>query len=659
MRKSPGVETRLHYLPQLDGLRALALAGVLFFHFRVEGAEQGFLGVDVFFTLSGFIITRKIVSDIDSVSFSFREFYIRRFYRLFPALLAVTTVSLFGTYLTLSPEITKSVSVSSIAAIFSCSNLYFLITTNYFDTSAQYKPLLHTWSLSLEEQFYLIWPLLLWISYRCRHDEVEGEAKFRRLIRAICIAFAISFICHCFCKTFKESMDFYIIITRVYQFALGALCIFAERDNFFQPLAKEILSAIGLSCILASFFVRALSGILEGLIVSVATAAVIMSHGSQISQFFLGNTLSTFIGKVSYSAYLVHWPLWVFFAQVHAALDIGKPGFWQMMILTFSFAVLLNKTVEGPFRKERSSATIAALALITGIALLAGFSGYSSNGWQNRRTGHKPPMKEGNDYLHYCQNERNISSSILSGRCVVGARRPDLKYDGIVIGSSFARHLIGAFNVMSLRNKSYLIIHASNCDFSLKKPPKLGMSKCQKWNSETLKLIKTLPGTYVYFCSMWSKGMISSIPALREYTLSIGHEPVFVSTTPGATSRDGLVFPASACRDLETLPFGKLFHPRCPSSHVVGKAFATTHTDFNQMLRETAENVESVDIFRVFCGNNYITLSGVLRCASSVEENGKSVLLFQKDGFHLTLAGSEKIGRSRLLDRPSFRQRSM
>jgi peptidoglycan/LPS O-acetylase OafA/YrhL len=639
MRLAVEPVTHSKYLAQLDGLRAIALLGVLAFHFQVKGAEHGFLGVDVFFTLSGFIITRKIVSDIDSASFSFTRFYTRRFFRLFPALLAVTLFSLLGTYLTLPPEISKSVAISSIAAIFSCSNMYFLLTSNYFDTTAQYKPLLHTWSLSLEEQFYLIWPLILWISYRRNHVLNETKTRLNRMTRTICAALIFSFIIHCFLYRSDANADFYLILTRVYQFALGALCVNLEKNMEARPLLKEFLFVSGILWILASFFLGYERGTFQGLIVSVASAAVILSHGSQLGQITMGNPICIYIGKVSYSAYLVHWTLWVLLTQVYAALGTGKPDFARMVVLTSLLAVCLNKLVEVPLRKEQTSATIIVLVVLTAITIVFALYGYYSDGWQARRPNWKTQPKWGSDYLHFCRDEKDVSSSPTSSRCTVGLKRLSYKYDGIIIGNSFARHLIGALNILSARNQSFLVIHRSGCDFSVERVPDFGMSACQQWNDESIKLLQSLPATHLYFCSMWSEDMINSIPSLKEFAMKSGHKSVFVSTTPGRTSRN-------ACRDLELMPLGKLIRPKCPTSHRVSKNFIATHHKFLRKLRETSEGELFVDLFKVFCGVGYSSSSA---CSTSIEEEGKVTLLFLRDGFHLTLAGSEIVGKSGLL----------
>ena len=150
--------TKLQYRSDIDGLRAVAVLTVLFFHFGIKGFEGGFVGVDVFFVISGYLITKIILGEIDAGTFTYLKFYTRRSRRLIPALFATIAATYLAGFFLFYAQDFAQLSVSTISAILAVSNIFFWLQADYFDTDAVLKPLLHTWSLSVEFQFYLVWP---------------------------------------------------------------------------------------------------------------------------------------------------------------------------------------------------------------------------------------------------------------------------------------------------------------------------------------------------------------------------------------------------------------------------------------------------------------------------------------------------------------------
>ncbi|MBR1363437.1 acyltransferase [Bradyrhizobium ottawaense] len=161
---------------EIDGLRAIAVVGVLLCHFRTPWFPGGYAGVDVFFVISGYLITGQIIRDIAQGSFSFRAFYQRRIRRIFPALFTIICSTLIVGALFFSPDRMRELGASSLAAVLSVSNVLFWSQQGYFDVSANLKPLLHTWSLGVEEQFYLFWPLLLFLVPTSRRARIATLA---------------------------------------------------------------------------------------------------------------------------------------------------------------------------------------------------------------------------------------------------------------------------------------------------------------------------------------------------------------------------------------------------------------------------------------------------------------------------------------------------
>ena len=205
----------MKYYNGLDGLRAVSLLLVLFYHVNFTPFINGFLGVDIFFAISGFIISRNILLQIENKTFSILSFYKRRFARLYPALLATIGITLFSAYLIFPINDINEISRSAIRALHSFSNFCFNQQSGYFEESAYVKPLLHTWSLGVEEQFYLIWPILL-----------VFLTKFKRnIFLSLCLVFisCISLYSVIVIKSDWESEAFFLMPFRIYQFGIGAL----------------------------------------------------------------------------------------------------------------------------------------------------------------------------------------------------------------------------------------------------------------------------------------------------------------------------------------------------------------------------------------------------------------------------------------------------
>lgn len=336
------------YRPDIDGLRAVAVLSVLFYHVGFGTFAGGWVGVDVFFVISGFLITRLIRVQVEAGTFRFGTFYLRRARRLLPALLATSAASMIAAYALLSPQLLQEFGGSVVFTSLSLANWFFFRQSNYFDTSAISKPLLHTWSLGVEEQFYLVWPALI----------VAGLTIWPKKrtpwlilgVGAISLAAAIYFNAH-------RSAVFYLTPFRAFEFAIGGLVVwFAERIAAPNAVLETGLAA-GLILIGA-----AVAGLGTGsysapavLMPCVGAALVLYCGSARVGGLILRNRLAVGIGLISYSLYLVHWPL-VVFLRYQRYDDFRLGGKWMVILATIVLAGMLYLLVERPFRRTPGSA---------------------------------------------------------------------------------------------------------------------------------------------------------------------------------------------------------------------------------------------------------------------------------------------------------------
>ncbi|MEM7005865.1 MAG: acyltransferase family protein [Pseudomonadota bacterium] len=324
----------------IDILRAFAVIAVCLFHFDMPGFDGGFLGVDVFFVISGYLITEHIRKDIKADRFSFLHFYIRRIRRLVPALIAVTIVTCIAGGLILPRSLFIDAMQSAIAALLYTANLYFWNNSNYFDADAVLKPLLHTWSLGVEEQFYLFWPVFLLL------------VPLRLTRHAILIAGASSLFAAEYFFDLIPSAVFYLFSFRVFEFAIGAFlaCIAVPRVS---KVFGGLVGILSLAVIIVSFILiedTTPNPGLASLPVCLATAGIIAFQPAWMNAAGVHTRVLTRIGLVSYSAYLVHWPLVVYYKILDPG-DLDTLEILAHLAATYVLAELLYTSVEKPFQR--------------------------------------------------------------------------------------------------------------------------------------------------------------------------------------------------------------------------------------------------------------------------------------------------------------------
>lgn len=375
----PNIDRKFY--PEVQGLRAISIIAVILFHMQSRLLPGGYIGVDIFFVISGFVITKMISGEILRGSFSITRFYKNRVVRLLPNLFLMIVASVVISYFVLKPydffQYAKSLQFSAIYL----TNMVFARQQGYFDMSRDVKPLLHTWSLSIEEQFYLIFPLFLLLLYKL---------KAHRIAVLVVVALASLWVKFDYMQQHLPIEGFFSFAGRVWEFIIGALIALMPAKLKNQYSNSESLSLFGVLLIAASLVFLDEGVPYSGLLLVVpclATAMVIISsHGTRSGRWLGGKTL-VFVGGLSYSLYLWHWPLIAWFHNV----DYGLSFYIQtaiLLLLTAAISFLAWKYVEEPFRQNREKFSGKFVAMFTlGFAVFCISIGgyiYANSGMENR-----------------------------------------------------------------------------------------------------------------------------------------------------------------------------------------------------------------------------------------------------------------------------------
>lgn len=341
----------IEYRQDIDGLRALAVSLVLLYHFDVKVLSGGFIGVDIFFVISGYLITQLISKELSNNNFSFKRFWIRRIRRLLPASL-VMMLTVFVVFALVFPNtLFQEVGKSIIAQLLFSSNLYFWSGTGYFALDSGLKPLLHTWSLSVEEQFYLVFPFYLFIFQRLAN---------RKLLQLTVVLTLGSLALAILLYKYRPSGTFFWLPTRSWELGVGA-CLAMTKDRF-RPMNNKVATfAVAAGLLFLGY--AALTYTSETPFPSYyatlpvfGTALIIWGNGNRDNIFHASFSIKplVFIGLISYSLYLWHWPAKVLLNWLSIPLD-NLAVLTLALFTTICVATLSYYLVEQPFRTARNS----------------------------------------------------------------------------------------------------------------------------------------------------------------------------------------------------------------------------------------------------------------------------------------------------------------
>lgn len=358
------------YRADIDGLRAVAVLPVVLYHAGVPGITGGFIGVDVFFVISGFLITSIIATEISENRFSLLSFYERRARRILPALTMVVLSTFVIGWFFLLPQEYKDLGHSALATALFLSNVYFMLEFNYFAPAAEFAPLLHTWSLAVEEQFYLFFPPMLALLIGWRGPRAALWVVFGLSGLSLMAAVVILPI--------KPDWVFYLIFFRAWELGVGALLALSIFPTPRRLLLREVIGTVGILAILVPVFLYDASTPFPGLaaVPPVLGAAAIIYVGANGSSCIINKILAhrflVWIGLISYSLYLWHWPILAFLrigrAQVSLPLTVGLIAVAvSVLIAWMSYAF-----IERPFRaRPPYGFTGKAIFALSGTMLLA------------------------------------------------------------------------------------------------------------------------------------------------------------------------------------------------------------------------------------------------------------------------------------------------
>ena len=509
----------MDYRKEIDGLRALAVLPVVLYHAGAKFISGGFLGVDVFFVISGYLITSIIVNDLNKQRFSIATFYEKRARRILPALTVMMGVVALLGVVVLSPEDLKDLSQSLFATTFFASNIYFYMTSGYFSPAADELPLLHTWSLAVEEQYYIIFPLLLMYFWK-------NKLSIKTIIYAMIFIAISSFVASCFIATIDASANFYLLTSRAWELLAGALL--AINYNYFdnsRQKIKEVMAALGLISLLLCYgiFSNKIQHPSWPTLFPVISTFFILAYSRNT---LVGKLLSTkvlvYFGVISYSLYLWHQPIFAF-VRVKGIEEFSVPLALLLVFLTIALSHLTLKYVETPFRNRQflDSLSIYRLSISCIVIFgLLGFGGHFTKGVKVR-------FNESIDFDSITVSPKRYECHTSGGdylppkeACNLFKKKPSVAVLGDSHGVEFS-YMLGEY--LERHGKSLLQLTFSDC------PPitffETTTPGCQKWLNESIEHLKSLDAIDTVFIVFRHTLYLSgdNIEAINQGSFRVGH----------------------------------------------------------------------------------------------------------------------------------------
>lgn len=624
----------------IDGMRGVAVLAVLAYHYWGGLFRGGFIGVDIFFVISGYLLSAIIISEVKEGRFSFARFYERRIRRIFPALFALLALCAgFGAFFLLPPD-ALSLNHSTLAASLSSSNFYFWKTSNYFDAPAAVRPLIHTWSLGVEEQFYIVLPIFI----------VLIQRNLPRYLRTIVVVVAVSsFIWSVIEVRLDPGAAFFLPFSRSWELLLGTALALQVIPAPRSQMLREVLAAFGILGILCSVFLLTAGTPFPGenaLLPCAAAAAIILAgdEGSTRTSRLLSRKPLVFVGLISYSLYLWHWPLLVFSKiAVSQKFDFSVSGSHVLLaVLSIVIATVSWRFVETPFRSGRrrpNMRTIFIFGLTCVVTSVVCALILSSRHGQMGRFSHS--VDEISDYLDYGKTHPEEFGLIFgSGSCYLDRREAVANFNEqeclkiipgkqqvLIFGDSHAANLRQGLE-SAFPQVNFLQATSSSC------PPTLARNRsstpeCKQFVSKVLnEFIPAKSISMVLLNAFWTQSDLANLTDTVELlqrrgvtVVVFGPFPVYDSDLPRLLAK------AMISQEINF-----------PREHLVSQE-EVLDEQMSQMARETW-HVPYVSPLKILCPGN--------RCF----EYAAPGVPLEFDTSHLTLEASKYLGQSVSIEFP-------
>jgi peptidoglycan/LPS O-acetylase OafA/YrhL len=659
------------YRADLDGLRALAVLSVVFFHFRFPGFSGGFVGVDIFFVISGFLITSIIVGGLESETLSISHFYARRMRRIIPAFLVMLVAVTVAAIALFPPQELAEFGSSAAAAAAFLSNIYFAYHIDYFSEPDIMMPLLHTWSLGVEEQFYIIWPLLLFACYRI-------GSRFAVCVLVVTLVI-VSLAYSQWGTTTNQSAHFYLLQSRAWELMLGAVLSLRLVPAINLRWLREGLAVLGIAMIAFAMTQFSPATPFPGLWATIpCVGALLVVCTGQQRDTAIYTILSLkpliFVGLISYSLYLWHWPIFAF-AENYADRSLSLSEALILVVVSIAIAAASWRYVEQPFRHSGEKtirfqrATIVAGLGSLALATCLGLAIYLADGL---------PGRLAPDTLRFYLASRDhnpLRRDCLGGsgrkpheasRCTVPAVKGNNGYHVVVWGDSHGDALFPAIAMIGQRyGRSTRQVTKRGC------PPLVGVSPvesgrrltrkdaCAEYNSAVLRELQQIPRpSLVILTARWSMYTETGWESRRIFLIDAQHHKLDIETSREVLSR-ALAKTVDAITTLG-IPVLLVGQPpelvESPGVCVVERALSQRDvSDCLRLPRRIAEDSlrpSNEILMKVASGRSavtYISLDSFL-CDDQVCRTEQNGMPLYEDDNHLNLWGARLVGRTLLQD---------
>jgi peptidoglycan/LPS O-acetylase OafA/YrhL len=572
------------YRPDIDGLRSIAVLAVFVHHLNASLLPGGFVGVDLFFVISGFLITSQVYAEIRSHTFVFKHFYQRRINRILPALVTVLLVTVIAGGFILSPADLTQLNLSALFSLLGVSNIYIAMKHgNYFATDAHEAPLVHSWSLGIEEQFYLIWPLFILGLYRLAP---------RYVLPLLGVGLVVALSASEYATSLFPTASYYLLPTRFFELMLGgALGVYLSQPRQLYKQVVVVYAATGYGLIIFSLFALNPDTPFPGLIAFIPClgAALLILAGHSDRSRLLTNRPMVFIGLISYSLYLWHWPLIAYLNYLD--VDITLPVGISLMGVAISLSWCSWRYIEVPFRRSglrlpfsrvvarRFLAPALGLAVLTGLSVQ--FQGFPQRFVPQVATLEAMTKVEPHKLRSGCHMPNERSSAEPDPDCRLGAHKAQL--DGIMVGDSFANHFTGMVDILAESDDIRLM------DYTLDScPPIFGHTvevsamygdRCMRRNQRVFELIEQNHYAYVVLAGVWPRGATDGAlveASIKQVTDNAGKVIVILSnqnithaaTCPVRRLMFGAHGSCSAPLDI-TAPYWSAVRAKLPQVHFI------------------------------------------------------------------------------------------